>query len=362
MMSRRVYNFCPGPCTLPLEVLEETQSELVNYNNSGMSIIEHSHRGRDYDEVHFETIALVRELLRVPDDFSILLIQGGATMQFAMAPMNFLGQSERAAFVNSGHWAKLAMKDAQIYGNTYIAWDGAEDNYARTPQASELDLQSDTEYLHITTNETIGGVRMFDWPDVGVPLVGDMSSDYLSRHIPWDLVNIAYGGAQKNIGPSGVALVIVRKSMMEKVKRELPKALDYRSYDSSDSLFNTPPVFSIYVAGKVLKWYKERGGVDQFEKISIEKSGHIYDAIDSSDGFYDCPVTGESRSRMNVVFRLPNSELESKFLEQAQMHDLINLKGHRSVGGMRASLYNSMPMEGAVKLASFMDDFRAANG
>ncbi len=360
-MNKRVYNFCPGPCTLPLEVLEETQSELVNYKNSGMSIVEHSHRGPQYDEVHNETIDLVRELLRIPEEFSILLIQGGATMQFAMAPMNLLAQSETAAYVNSGHWAKLALKDAQIYGNTYIAWDGAEDNYSRTPRADEIKLQPNTEYLHITTNETIGGIRTFDWPDLGVPLVGDMSSDFLSRHIPWELMGVAYGGAQKNIGPSGVTLIIVRKSLLQISKRELPTALDYRAYHGSNSRFNTPPVFPIYVAGKVLKWYKERGGVDEFEKISMTKSRHVYDAIDASNGFYDCPVTGDSRSRMNVVFRLPNSELESKFLEQAEDHGLVNLKGHRSVGGMRASIYNSMPMEGAETLANFMDDFRAAN-
>ncbi len=360
-MNQRVYNFCPGPCTLPLEVLEETQSELVNYKNSGMSIVEHSHRGPQFDEVHNEMIDLIKELLRVPDEFSILLIQGGATMQFSMVAMNLLAPPETAAYVNSGHWAKLALKDAQIFGNVYFAWDGAAENYTRTPLASEITLQPDTKYLHITTNETIGGVRTFDWPDLGVPLVGDMSSDFLSRHIPWELMNVAYGGAQKNIGPSGLALVIVRKSLMQVSKRELPTALDYRAYHASNSRFNTPPVFPIYVAGKVLKWYKERGGVDEFEKQSIVKSGHVYDAIDASNGFYDCPVSGESRSRMNVVFRLPDPELENKFLEQAETRNLVNLKGHRSVGGIRASIYNSMPMEGAEILASFMDEFRAAN-
>lgn len=360
-MATRVYNFCPGPCTLPLEVLEETQSELVNYRNSGMSIVEHSHRGKLYDEVHYETMDLVRELLRVPEDFSILLIQGGATMQFGMVAMNLLAQSETAAYVNSGHWAKLALKDAQIYGNTYVAWDGADDNYARTPAASEIVLQPDTHYLHITTNETIGGVRTYEWPDLGVPLVGDMSSDYMSRRIPWDLMDVAYGGAQKNIGPSGVALVIVRKSLLQVAKRELPTALDYRTYRASDSRFNTPPVFPIYVAGKVLKWYKERGGVDEFAKLADVKSGYLYDAIDSSNGYYDCPVTGPSRSLMNVVFRLENENLESKFLSEAEQKGMVYLKGHRSVGGIRACIYNSMPMKGVETLATFMDDFRAAN-
>ncbi len=326
-----------------------------------MSMIEHSHRGPEYDEVHNGTIDLVRELLAVPDEFSILLIQGGATMQFAMVPMNLLGESETAAYVNSGHWAKLALKDGKVFGNAYVAWDGADNNYSRTPAASEISLQPDTNYLHITTNETIGGIRTFEWPDLGVPLVGDMSSDYMSRRIPWDLMGVAYGGAQKNIGPSGLAVVIVRKSLMAEAKRELPAALDYRSYDTSGSRFNTPPVFSIYVASKVLRWYKERGGVDAFEKESIAKSGYLYQAIDGSGGFYDCPAEGDSRSRMNVVFRLPNGDLEGKFLTEAEKRGMVNLKGHRSVGGLRASIYNSMPMQGAETLANFMDEFRIAN-
>ena len=360
-MPNRVYNFCPGPCMLPLEVLKETQSELVNYKNSGMSMVECSHRGELYDEVHNEVLDLTRELLLVPDDFTILLVQGGATMQFAMSAMNLLAPEDKAGFVNSGHWAKLAIKDASVYANTYTAWDGSADNFSRSPASDEVELEPDTRYLHVTTNETIGGVRLFDWPDVGVPLVGDMSSDYFSRRIPWELMDVAYGGAQKNIGPSGVALVIVRKSLLDSQPRDLPSYLDYRRHHESSSRFNTPAVFPIYVAGKVLKYYKQRGGVDEFEKIARIRSGMVYDAIDSSDGFYDCPVKGDSRSLMNVVFRLPNEKLEAEFLEQAETVGLVNLKGHRSVGGMRASIYNSMPMEGAETLANFMNDFRAAH-
>ena len=360
-MPNRVYNFCPGPCMLPLEVLKETQSELVNYKNSGMSMIECSHRGELYDEVHNEVIDLTREMLLVPEDFTILLVQGGATMQFAMSAMNLLAPEDKAGFVNSGHWAKLAIKDASVYANTYTAWDGSADGFSRSPTSDEIELEPDTSYLHVTTNETIGGVRLFDWPDVGVPLVGDMSSDYFSRRIPWDLMDVAYGGAQKNIGPSGVALVIVRKSLLESKPRNLPSYLDYRRHHESSSRFNTPAVFPIYVAGKVLKYYKQRGGVDEFEKIARIRSGLVYDAIDSSDGFYDCPVKGDSRSLMNVVFRLPSEKLEAEFLEQAEIVGLVNLKGHRSVGGMRASIYNSMPMEGAETLANFMNDFRAAH-
>ena len=360
-MPKRVYNFSPGPCTLPYEVLEETQSEITNYKNSGMSLIEDSHRGKNFVEVHTEAVDLIRELLQIPEDFSILLVQGGATLQFAMTALNALAKTQKAGFVLSGHWAKLAWRDTKLYGNVYSTWDGVEENYTRMPGADELNIEDDTRYLHVTTNETIGGVRLHDWPDVSVPLVCDMSSDYFSRSIPWELVDIAYGGAQKNLGPSGVALVIVRNTVLESSPRELPKYLDYRVHAKSSSLFNTPPVFSIYVSGKVLKYYKRNGGVEQYRKISIEKSNHLYNAIDRSGGFYDCPISGASRSRMNVVFRVATEELQAKFLAQAENEGFVNLKGHRSVGGMRASLYNSMPMEGAQKLAEFMDYFRAAN-
>ncbi len=360
-MSERAYNFCPGPCILPLEVLQETQAEFINYQNTGISLIEHSHRGAEFSEVHTEACALVRALLQVPEGFSILFIQGGATLQFAMTAMNLLGPGKKAGFVNSGHWAKLAIKDAKLYGETYTAWDGTAGNFTRMPASSELQMQPDTRYLHITTNETIGGIRLFEWPDVGVPLVADMSSDYFSRPIPWSLMDIAYGGVQKNLGPSGAALVILRDSILEDAVQELPAYLNYGTHAKSQSLFNTPPVFTIYVVGKVLKRYRELGGIGEFERLSIEKSTYVYDAIDGSGGFYDCPVSGDSRSRMNIVFRLPSDELEAAFLAQAKAENLVNLKGHRSVGGIRASIYNSLPMEGAQKLAEFMNRFRAAN-
>jgi len=344
---------------LPYEVLEETQSEITNFKDSGMSLIEDSHRGKNFVEVHTEAVNLIRELLEVPDDFSVLLVQGGATLQFAMTALNALGKTQKAGFIVSGHWAKLAWNDTKLYGNVYSAWDGARENYMRTPSADELKIENDTRYLHVTTNETIGGVRLYEWPDVSVPLVCDMSSDYFSRRVPWHLIDIAYGGAQKNLGPSGVALVIVRDSVLQSSPRELPKYLDYRVHAKSSSLFNTPPVFSIYVSGKVLKYYKRNGGVAEYRKVSIEKSNHLYNAIDRSEGFYDCPVQGASRSRMNVVFRVPTDELQDKFLTEAENEGFVNLKGHRSVGGMRASIYNSMPMEGAQKLAEFMDHFRS---
>ncbi len=360
-MPERVYNFSPGPCTLPYEVLVETQSELVNYQDSGMSLIESSHRGKNFDDVHNEAINLVRELLDVPNEFAILFIQGGATLQFAMTAMNLLAPSQKAGYLMSGHWARLARQDAEHYGDLYTAWDGSNENYIRAPNAHEIEIQPDTRYLHVTTNETIGGVRLHEWPDLGVPLVCDMSSDYFSRKIRWDLIDVAYGGAQKNLGPSGVALVIVRKSILESTPRRLATYLDYRVHQKSNSLFNTPAVFPIYVSGKVLKYYMRNGGVSEYKKISITKSNYLYDVIDSSEGFYDCPIQGESRSRMNVVFRVPSEELEAKFLKEAEREGFVNLKGHRSVGGMRASIYNSMPMDGAINLADFMDRFRSKN-
>lgn len=361
-MTHRVYNFCPGPCTLPLAVLEETQSELLDYGGTGMSMIEQSHRGATFGDVHAETTQDARDLLAVPDDFAILFLQGGATLQFAMIAMNLLGESDKAAFVNTGHWAKLAYEDGSHYGEHYEAWSAADTNFTTVPEsAQEIQIRPHTRYLHVTANETIGGVRMPYWPDVGVPLVSDMSSDYLTREIDWNLFDLAYGGAQKNMGPSGMAMVILRKSILDDVKRSLPSYLSYRNQVKSEAMFNTPPVFSIYVTGKVLKWVKANGGVAQMRETAETRSKVLYDAIDSSDGYYTCPVKGEARSRMNVVFTMPSEDLEKKFLAEAEQEGMVNLAGHRSVGGMRASIYNAMEIAGVKALAEFMDSFRSSN-
>ncbi len=361
-MTHRVYNFCAGPCTLPFEVIQETQAELLEYGDTGMSLIEHSHRGNAYADVHSEAVQNVRELLSVPDDFSILFMQGGATLQFAMIAMNLLGENDKAAYVNTGHWAKLAIEDAGIYGSVYEAWSGADSNFTTVPDSdADLKLQGDTRYLHVTANETIGGLRMPFWPDAGVPLVADMSSDYLTREIAWDRFAVAYGGAQKNMGPAGAAMVVIRKSLLEQVPRRLPSYLDFRKQVASDAMFNTPSVFSIYVIGKVLKWVKRNGGVAQMNRNAVQRSGILYDAIDASGGYYSCPVDPQARSLMNVVFRLPNEDLENKFLDQAEAEGLANLAGHRSVGGLRASIYNAMEIAGAQKLADFMASFQSAN-
>ncbi len=360
-MTHRVHNFCAGPCTLPLEVLEEAQSEFVDYRGAGMSIIEMSHRSKDYDAVHQEAIALSREVYNVPDDFGVSFIQGGATLQFAMVPMNLLGAGERGAYVDSGSWGSAAIRDAKPHGDIYTVWDGSSEGYTRMPSNDELELQPNTRYLHVTSNETIGGIRMTEWPDVDVPLVVDMSSDYMSRPVPWGKFDLVYGGAQKNLGPAGMAVVFVRKSVLESSNRNLATYLRYDIHHDKDSLFNTPPVFAIYMLSKVLTWMKNKGGLSVIESEAAEKAALIYDVIDDGN-YYHSPVSAEHRSHMNVVFRLPSEELEAKFLAEAKDAELLNLKGHRSVGGCRASIYNAMPKESVEALAGFMRDFQSANG
>ena len=357
----RAHNFSAGPCTLPVEVLEALQAEMVDYQESGMSLIEMSHRGQHFDAVFEEAIALVREQYGVPNEFEILLLQGGATLQFSMVPMNLLGEGARAAYVNSGHWAKGAIADARYYGDVYVAWDGKADRYGRMPVTEELELLPNTRYLHITSNETIGGIRYFEWPEVEVPLVADMSSDYMTRPVPWSRFDLVYGGVQKNLGPAGLAMVIVRRSALDDASDQIGKYLRYSVQVDKSSMFNTPPVFAIYVLGKVLKWMKKKGGLEGIELEANRKALLLYNAIDGSNGYYDCPVTPAYRSVMNVVFRLPNEKLEEQFLREASAVDLVNLKGHRTVGGCRASIYNAMPMESVVVLTQFMQDFCSRN-
>lgn len=357
----RAHNFSAGPCTLPVEVLKALQAEMVDYQESGMSLIEMSHRGQHFDAVFEEAIALVREQYGVPNEFEILLLQGGATLQFSMVPMNLLGDGARAAYVNSGHWAKGAIADARYYGDVYVAWDGKADRYGRMPVTEELELLPNTRYLHITSNETIGGIRYFEWPEVEVPLVADMSSDYMTRPVPWSRFDLVYGGVQKNLGPAGLAMVIVRRSALDDASDQIGKYLRYSVQVDKSSMFNTPPVFAIYVLGKVLKWMKKKGGLEGIELEANRKASLLYNAIDGSNGYYDCPVTPAYRSVMNVVFRLPNEKLEEQFLREASAVDLVNLKGHRTVGGCRASIYNAMPMESVVVLTQFMQDFCSRN-
>jgi len=360
-MTNRKHNFSAGPCTLPLEVLEEAQQEFVDYQGTGMSLIEMSHRGEHFHTVANEAIALSMEVFEVPDDFSVLFLQGGAILQFSMIPMNLLHSGQKGAYVNSGTWAKGAITDAQEYGDVYTAWDGMDNNYTRMPSSNELVMQDNTRYLHITTNETIGGIRFCEWPDVNIPLIGDMSSEYMARPIPWEKFDLVHGGAQKNLGPAGMAVVFIRKSILEHTNRNIGRYLRYDIHESRRSMFNTPPVFTIYMFGKMLKWMKKNGGLAAMEANSEKKSSVLYQTIDDSDGYYNCPVDVACRSKMNIVFRLPNEELEKKFLSEASMEGFLHLKGHRSVGGCRASIYNAMPFDSVAALTEFMNTFRNNN-
>ncbi len=352
----RVYNFSAGPSTLPPEVLAETQAELTEFGDTGMSLVEMSHRSDEYEAVHAEAAALAREALDVPDDFAVLFLQGGATLQFSMVPMNLLHDGDRAGYVVSGSWAEKALDDARVYGDAYAAWDGGP-GYDRMPAPGEVAVEPGGRYLHVTSNETIGGIQMWAWPDTDVPLVGDMSSDIMSRPLPWDRFDLVYAGAQKNLGPAGATIVFARDAAIDGARTDLGAYLRYGVHRDKSSLYNTPPVFAIWVVGKTLRWVRDQGGVDAMEAAARRKAGLVYRAIDGSDGYYRSPVAEDSRSLMNVVFQV-GDELDDEFIAEAEARGLVNLRGHRSVGGVRASLYNAMPLEGAEALVGFMHDFR----
>jgi len=359
----RIFNFAAGPCTLPLPALEEAAAEFVDYQGKGMSLIEMSHRSKEYDAVHHEAMDLVRELLAVPDNYKIMFLGGGATLQFSMIPMNFLPAGGSCDFTVTGSWAKKAQADAAKVGKVRVVYDGKDDAYMNLPDPASLDLDPEAAYLHITSNETIGGVQWQGWPETGdVPMICDCSSDFMSRRMPVEKFAMLYAGAQKNAGPAGVAIVILREDMLERCPDTLTAYLDYRIHASKDSLYNTPPVFPIYMVGKTMKWLKSIGGLPAAEKLAAERSGLIYDAVARHPDFYRCPVSGHCRSKMNVVFRLPNEDLEKTFVAEALAAGMSGLKGHRSVGGCRASVYNAMPVEGTKTLADFMDAFAQKNG
>jgi phosphoserine aminotransferase len=357
----RVFNFCAGPCTLPLSVLEEVGDELADFRGSGMSVIEMSHRSPEYEDVHDDALERFRQVFEVPDDRSVLFLQGGATLGFAIVPMNLLPRGRSAGYVRSGTWGTGALKDASAWGDAYAAWDGEPVSFSRMPSEDELEIRAGTRYLHVTSNETIEGIRMAGFPAADVPLVADMSSDYLSRPIPWERFDLVYGGAQKNLGPAGLAVVVIRTDLLEETNRDLPTYLRLDAHAEKNSLLNTPPMFSVYVMGKVLRWIGERGGVRGMEERAARRSGAVYAAIEASGGFYRSPVEPAHRSHMNVVFRTPSDDLDASFLKSAEEAGLVNLKGHRSVGGIRASLYNAMPDEGVDALVEHMAAFRDAN-
>ena len=362
MEANRVYNFNPGPATLPLEVLKEAQAEFLNFHESGMSILEISHRAKQYDEVHGQAKADIKELMGVGDDYEVLFIQGGASQQFAMIPMNFASKEHPGNYVLSGSFATKAYKEAQILGVGEVAASSKDVDFRHIPTQEELKINPDAAYLHVCYNNTIYGTEFHYVPDTkGVPLFADMSSDMLSRPVDFPKFDFIYAGVQKNLGPAGVVLVVAKKSLLEKSPESLPAIFRYETFYTKDSLYNTPPCFCIYMVGKVAAWIKAQGGLSALEERNRKKAKLLYDAIDGSNGFYRGHADKDSRSLMNVTFRLPSEELEKKFVAEALEHKLSGVKGHRSVGGMRASIYNAMPYEGCEALADFMEKFRKAN-
>jgi phosphoserine aminotransferase len=358
----RAHNFNAGPAALPLEVLEIAQSELLDFNGTGMSIMEHSHRGKAYDAVHEEAIANMGKLLGLTDDYQVLFLQGGASMQFSMVPMNLLGEGQHADYVNTGTWAAKAIKEAKKVGAVNVLADTSKDIPTNMPDFNSLAYTPDAAYVHVTSNETIAGTQMKRFPNTKAPLVADMSSDILARPLDISQFGLIYAGAQKNLGPSGVTLVVIRKDLAERAPESMATMLQYRTQIKENSLYNTPPTFGIYILMHVTRWLLAKGGAAGIEKINEAKAGRLYDAIDGSSGFYRGTAVKEFRSTMNVTWRLPNEELEQLFVKEATAQNMIGLKGHRSVGGIRASIYNACPDESVDTLIAFMKDFQAKNG
>jgi len=353
----RVYNFSAGPAAVPQEVLETAQKEMLDWNGSGMSVMEMSHRGKEFVSIAEKAEADVRELMNIPSNYKVLFLQGGATTQFSMVPMNLLRGNNKACYVNTGAWSKKAIKEAKIHCDVQVSASSESDSFMSIPAQDSWDVDQNAAYLHYTSNETIGGVEFQSIPDVGdIDLVSDMSSNILSREIDVSKFAVIYAGGQKNMGPSGIALTIVRDDLIGNVVSGTPSMLDYKNHADADSMFNTPATYSWYLMGLVFDWIKRNGGVKGIEERNMRKAAKLYAAIDGSD-FYANPVEVSVRSRMNVPFTLANSELDALFLSEAKAAGLVTLKGHRSVGGMRASIYNAMPEEAIDALISMMAEF-----
>jgi len=361
-MTERIFNFSAGPAVLPVPVLEEAQRDLLSLPGVGMSVMEISHRSKTFDEIIGGAESGMRELLSIPANYQILFLQGGASLQFSMAPMNFLPADGSADYVITGSWGKKALKEAKKVGGVNVAATMADGGFTRVPSREEMSLNPHAAYVHITSNETIEGVEWKREPEVGdVPLVADASSNILAREIDVDRYGLIYAGAQKNMGPSGLTEVILRDDLLQRIPEGLATMLDYRTHVENKSLYNTPNTWGIYILGLVCKWLKEKGGVAAMERENEDKAQLIYDAIDATD-FYRGHADIDCRSLMNVTFRLPNEELEKKFVTEATAQGLDGLKGHRSVGGIRASIYNAFPRAGVEVLVSFMKDFERRNG
>ncbi len=362
-MENRIYNFSAGPAVLPEEVLLEAQKEFFSLPGVGMSILEISHRSKTYDAIHQEAKEGIKKLLNISDDYAILFLQGGASLQFSMVPLNLMPPKNKADFIINGSWGKKALKEAKRVGTVNIAANMESVKFKRVPKQEELNLDPDAAYVHFTSNETIEGVQWHNEPEVGnIPLVCDASSDILHKKIDVNKYALIYAGAQKNMGPSGVTLVIIRKDMLERSQDSLHTMLNYKTHVENDSLYNTPNTFGIYIIKLVTKWLSNLGGLDAMYEMNKKKALLLYDCIDQSGGYYIGHAEKESRSLMNVTFNLATPELEKKLIDEATKAGFDGLKGHRSVGGLRASIYNAFPLKGVEDLVSFMRDFQQRNG
>lgn len=360
LIVNRVFNFSAGPAMLPLPVLEQVQKELLDYKGSGMSVMEMSHRSGLFTDIITGAENTLREIMNIPDNYKVLFVQGGASQQFAAVPLNLM-KNKKADFVNTGSWSKKAMKEAAKYIEVNEIASSADKNFSYIPEIDASRFDPEADFVHITTNNTIEGTVIKEFPDTGnVPLVADMSSNILSEEIDVTKFGIIYAGAQKNIGPAGLTIVIIREDLIGRAADICPTMLDYKTHSESGSLYNTPPTFGVYIAKLVFEWIKEQGGVKAVQQQNEKKAALLYDYISTSD-FYHSPIDEESRSLMNVPFTIPGRDLDAKFIEEAKKNGLDTLKGHRSVGGMRASIYNAMPLEGVEKLVQFMKQFKEEN-
>lgn len=361
MSEKRPYNLNPGPAILPLSVMEEAQKDLLNLKGIGLSILEISHRSKEFDAIINSAIQGIKKNYGVPDNYTVLFLQGGASLQFGMIPMNFL-QGGVADYVHTGEWAKKAIKEAKLFGKVNIAASSEDKNFNYIPSIKNLKLTKEAKYVHITSNETIGGIQYNEYPDTGaVPLFADMSSDFISRKIDIKKFGLIYAGAQKNIGPSGVTIVIIRNDLIEKGDQNLTTMLKYSTHAKENSLYNTPPTFGIYIIDLVMKWLEKNGGIEEMEKTNNKKAALLYECIDNSNGYYKGTADKNSRSKMNITFRLSSENLEEKFIKESQAAGFIGLKGHRSVGGCRASIYNAFSIQGVEALVEFMNKFQKNN-
>jgi len=358
---KRIYNFYAGPATLPLEALKKAQKDLLNWEGTGMSLMEISHRSKQYDAMHKEASQLVKNLMKLPDDYKVLWLQGGASTQFWMVPLNLKINGKPMEYVNTGVWSKKAIKEAKFYGDVNVVASSEDENFSYIPK--NIGFNGNAAYAHITGNNTIYGTECHEWPKtpIGVPLICDMSSNMMNKVVDPKKFGVIYAGAQKNIGPAGVTLVIIREDLLNRVPEDTPTMQKWKTHAEKDSLFNTGPCWAIYMCKLCLDHLKNIGGIPEIEKRNRKKAKILYDVIDNSDGFYKGHAKTDSRSLMNVTFNLPTSELEEKCVKEALEHDLVGLKGHRSVGGMRASIYNAMTIEGVEKLAGFLKEFKEKN-